>query len=263
MFLWELPFILPMNLKFTAMKSMLMILAVGAILLAPLSGQYESDKIHTSGGDLEMFFIGHGTLMFKFNDLVIHIDPVMREADYANMPDADLILVTHEHGDHLDKTAINHILKEGSMVVMTKTCLEQVKDFDAFVMKNGDTLTLHGIGIKAIPAYNMVHERSKGNPYHPKGVGNGYILNFGLTRVLIGGDTENIPEIKNLKEHIDIAFLPMNIPYTMTPEMVADAATAFRPEILYPYHYGGTDPQELVRLLKDEKDIEVRIRDLQ
>ena len=109
-----------MNLKFIAMKSMLMILAVGIILLVPLRGQYESDVIHTSEGDLEMFFIGHGTLMFKFNDLVIHIDPVMREADYANMPDADLILVTHEHGDHLDTTAINHILKEGSLVVLPK-----------------------------------------------------------------------------------------------------------------------------------------------
>ena len=252
-----------MNLKFIAMKSMLMILAVGIILLVPLRGQYESDVIHTSEGDLEMFFIGHGTLMFKFNDLVIHIDPVMREADYANMPDADLILVTHEHGDHLDTTAINHILKEGSRVVMTRTCMEQVGDFDAFVMKNGETLTLYGIGIKAIPAYNVVHERSMGNPYHPKGVGNGYILNFGLTRVLIGGDTENIPEIKNLKAHIDVAFLPMNVPYTMTPEMVADAAKAFKPRILYPYHYGKTDPHELVELLKEEQDIEVRIRNLQ
>ena len=85
---------------------------------------------------------------------------------------------------------------------------------------------------------------------------------FADKRVLIGGDTENVPEIKAL-ENIDIAFLPMNLPYTMTPEMVADAAMAFRPKILYPYHFGKTDPQELVKLLKDEKDIEVRIRDLQ
>ena len=94
-------------------------------------------------------------------------------------------------------------------------------------------------------------------------MGNGYILNFGQTSVLIGGDTENIPEFKQLEAHIDIAFLPMNIPYTMTPEMVADAAKAFKPKILYPYHYGETDPQELVELLKEEKDIEIRIRNLQ
>ena len=194
--------------------------------------------------------------------MVIHIDPVMREADYASMPDADLILVTHEHGDHLDITAINHIMKEDSRVVMTQTCLEQLEDFQANVFKNGDGGTIHGIGIRAIPAYNIVNTRSNGNPYHPKGVGNGYILSFGSTNVLIGGDSENIPEYKNLQVEIDVAFLPMNLPYTMTPEMVADAALAFRPEILYPYHYGQTNPQELVKLLKDEKSIEVRVRDL-
>jgi len=245
------------------MKSMLMFLLVGAILYAPLSGQDESDLLKTNDGELEMFFIGHGTLMFKYNDLVIHIDPVMREADYATMPDADLVLVTHEHGDHLDMTAIGHIMKEDTKVVMTEKCMEQLEDFKAVVMSNGDVETLHGIRIRAILAYNIVNTRSNGNPYHPKGVGNGYILSFGSANVLIGGDTENIPEIKNLSVDIAVAFLPMNLPYTMTPEMVADAASAFQPGILYPYHYGETDPQELVKLLKDEQDIEVRIRDLE
>ena len=175
------------------MKSMLLCLMAGVIFLAPLRGQFESDRIPTNEGELEMYFIGHGTLMFKFNDLVIHIDPVMREADYATMPDADLVLVTHEHGDHLDMTAIRHIMKENTRVVMTETCMEQLEDFKADVMKNGDELTLHGIRISAIPAYNIEHTRSNGNPYHPKGVGNGYILSFGDTNVLIGGDTENIP----------------------------------------------------------------------
>ena len=244
------------------MKSMLLCLMTGVIFLAPLRGQYESDRIPTNKGELEMYFIGHGTLMFKFNDLVIHIDPVMREADYATMPDADLVLVTHEHGDHLDMTAIRHIMKENTRVVMTETCMEQLEDFMAIVMSNGDVETLHGIRISAIPAYNIIHTRSNGNPYHPKGVGNGYILSFGSANVLIGGDTENIPEYKNLSVDIAVAFLPMNLPYTMTPEMVADAASAFQPGILYPYHYGETDPQELVKLLKDEQGIEVRIRDL-
>jgi len=244
------------------MKAMFMILIAGVFLSAPLNGQYESDTLKTSEGELEMFFIGHGTLMFKFNDLVIHIDPVMREADYATMPDADIVLVTHEHGDHLDMTAINHVMKEDTRVVMTETCMEQLEDFTAIVMHNGEGGSLLGIGIRAIPAYNIVHTRSNGSPYHPKGVGNGYILSFGDTNVLIGGDTENIPEIKDLKYDIAVAFLPMNLPYTMSPEMVADAALAFRPEILYPYHYGQTDPQELVELLKEEKGIEIRVRDL-
>jgi len=244
------------------MKSILMLMLAGAILSTPLCGQYKSDVIQTSGGELEMYFIGHGTLMFKFNDLIIHIDPVMREADYASMPDADLILVTHEHGDHLDIMAINHIMKEDTRVVMTQTCLEQLEDFQANVFKNGDGGAIHGIGIRAIPAYNIVHTRSNGNPYHPRGVGNGYILSFGSTNVLIGGDTENIPEYKDLNMDINIAFLPMNLPYTMTPEMVADAALTIKPGILYPYHFGQTNPQELVELLINEKDIELRVRDL-
>ena len=244
------------------MKSILMILLVGTILYTPLNGQYEKDVIATSKGDLEIYFIGHGTLMFKLNELVIHIDPVMSEADYATMPDADLVLVTHEHGDHLDMSAINHIMKGETRVVMTEKCMEQLEDFQADVFRNGDVGTIHGIGIRAIPAYNVVHERSAGNPFHPKGVGNGYILSFGDTNVLIGGDTENIPEYKDLDMDIEVAFLPMNLPYTMTPGMLADAALAIQPEILYPYHYGQTDPQELAELLKDEEGIEVRVRDL-
>ena len=244
------------------MKAIFVMLLAGIALLQPVMGQFESDVILTSEGDLEMFFIGHGTLMFKFNDLVIHIDPVMGEADYSALPDADLILVTHQHGDHLDMTAINHLLKTGTRVVMTETCMEQLEDFEAVVMKNGDVETIQGILTHAIPAYNILHTRSGGQAFHPKGEGNGYILKFGTTHVLIGGDTENIPEFKDLNVHVDVAFLPMNLPYTMTPAMVADAAKTFKPEILYPYHFGQTDPQELVDLLKDEKGIEVRIRDL-
>ncbi|MFC1791286.1 MBL fold metallo-hydrolase, partial [Gemmatimonadota bacterium] len=110
-------------------------------------------------------------------------------------------------------------------------------------------------------AYNIVHMRSEGQPYHPKGSGNGYLITFGDLRVYVGGDTENTPEMKALRD-IDVAFLPMNLPYTMTPEMVADAALAFRPRILYPYHFGQTDTGELIRLLAGEEGIEVRVREM-
>jgi L-ascorbate metabolism protein UlaG (beta-lactamase superfamily) len=231
------------------------------MIVLNLSGtDFPKDVFETSGGDLEISFIGHGTLMFEFGEMIIHIDPVMREADYAELPDADLILVTHHHGDHLDLTAINHIMKEDCQVVMTRTCMEQLEDFDrAEIMENGDVKTIGGIQIEAVPAYNIEHKRSSGQPFHPKGIGNAYVVDLGGVRVLIGGDTENVPEIKALKD-IDIAFLPMNLPYTMTPEMVADAARAMRPKVLYPYHYGKTDPEKLTELLKEEKDIEVRIR---
>ncbi len=127
------------------------------------------------------------------------------------------------------------------------------------VMKDGDLKTENGLKIEAVPAYNLVHMRSEGVPFNPKGVGNGYVITFGNKRVYVAGDTENIPEMKSL-EKIDIAFLPMNLPYTMTPEMVASAVKMFKPKILYPYHYGKTDVSKIVNLLKKEKEIEIRIR---
>ncbi len=251
------------------MRSMSMILFVPIMFFASASmasdastGQdkFESDMFNTTSGTLTMTFIGHGTLMFELNDMVIHIDPVSRYADYATLPKADLILITHEHGDHLDKGAIEKIKIPDTEIVLTEICREQLHT--GIVMKNGDVKEVKGIKIEAVPAYNIVHKRDNGEPFHPKGVGNGYVIILGDKKVYIAGDTENIPEMKNLTG-IDIAFLPMNLPYTMTPEMVADAASMFNPTILYPYHYGTTNPQALVDLLKDKKDIEVRIRQLQ
>ncbi len=243
------------------MKHLFSLTLMISLSIIQAMGQFRSDLVETQSGMLEMFFIGHGTLMFEFKDLVIHIDPTLREADYEKLPDADLVLVTHQHGDHLDLTAINQIMKEGTRVVVTQTCMDQLEEFNAEVMKNGDMKTILGIEVEALPAYNIIHKRPDGIPFHPKGEGNAYLLTFGDTRVLIGGDTESVPELKKLKE-IDVAFLPMNLPYTMTPEMVADLALAIHPAILYPYHYGETNPEELVELLKDNSEIEVRIRDL-
>lgn len=226
---------------------------------AGAASKYEHDVIETSAGDLTIAFIGHGTLMFTFNGKTIHVDPVGREADYTGMPKADLILVTHEHGDHLNPAAIKTLRKDETEVVLTKTCSQSVAG--GMVMANGDVKTIAGLKIQAVPAYNIVHQRSAGNPFHPKGQGNGYVITFGDKRVYVAGDTENTPEMKGLR-NIDVAFLPMNLPYTMTPEMVADAARAFKPKILYPYHYGQTDPNTLVDLLKDSKDTEVRVRKL-
>jgi L-ascorbate metabolism protein UlaG (beta-lactamase superfamily) len=220
---------------------------------------FEEDIIKTSAGDLKITSIGHGTLMFAFGGKIIHVDPVSREADYSKMPKADLILITHEHGDHLDPEAIKVIRKDDTEIVLTEICAQKVEG--GIVMKNGDVKTVGGLKIEAVPAYNIVHKRGNGEPFHPKGVGNGYLITFGDKRVYVAGDTENTPEMKKL-ENIDVAFLPMNVPYTMTPEMVADAAKALRPKVLYPYHFGNTDTSKLVELLKGEEDIEVRIRDL-
>jgi len=220
-------------------------------------GKFETDIIKTSAGNLDITFIGHGTLMFTFGGKVIHVDPWSKMADYTKLPKADIILLTHHHRDHLDVKALDTLRTEKTTVVLTETCARQVEG--GIVLNNGDVKTLQGLKIEAVPAYNIVHMRSKGAPFHPKGNGNGYVITFGDKRVYVAGDTENVPEMKELRE-IDIAFLPMNLPYTMTPEMVADAAKAFKPKILYPYHYGKTDTSKLVDLLKDTGEIEVRIR---
>ncbi len=227
--------------------------AFGVFAAPPL----ETDTFSTKGGDLKITFVGHGSLFFQYQNKIIHIDPYGKLADYGTLPKADMVLITHDHPDHLDLSALKKILKPTTIIECAPECAPKLKG--AIIMKNGDTKTIEGIKIEAVPAYNMVHMRAPGQPYHPKGVGNGYILTFADKRVYVAGDTENIPEMKALKD-IDVAFLPMNLPYTMTPEMVADAAKAFKPRVLYPYHTGDTDVSKLVALMKGVEGIDVRIR---
>lgn len=235
---------------------------ITAFLLIALTGslsmaQIQKDTFTTNQGDLEIWHIGHGTLMFKFGEQIIHVDPYSRLTDYHQLPKADLILITHEHSDHLDTAAINAIRKASSDIILTSVCQNIIGEGQ--VIGNHESTTWNELLIEAVSAYNIVHKRDDGAFYHPKGRGNGYVLNFGDKRVYVAGDTEDIPEMKAL-QNIDIAFLPMNIPYTMTPEMAASAARLFHPTILYPYHYGDTDTSILVELMKDNDKIEVRIR---
>ena len=236
---------------------LLILFTIGIVGSAKAQDQFEADSITTSTGDLKIIFIGHGTLIFTFNGKIIHVDPYGKLVDYPTLPKADIILITHEHGDHFDLTVIEKLRTEKTQLVLTETCAEKISG--GMVMKNGEVQIVQGIKIEAVPAYNVIHKRDNGQPFHPQGVGNGYIITFGDQRVYVAGDSENIPEMKVL-QGIDVTFLPMNLPYTMTPEMVADAAKAFKPKILYPYHYGDTDTSKLVKLLKDYKEIEVRIR---
>jgi L-ascorbate metabolism protein UlaG (beta-lactamase superfamily) len=218
---------------------------------------FETDLIPTSAGDLLITFLGHASLLLNFDDKNIYVDPFGQEADYSSLPKADIIISTHEHFDHLDPNALEEILTPATVMVLNPAGARQVGS--GIAMRNGDIETLSGLRIEAVAAYNIVHKRDDGQPFHPKGTGNGYILSFGNVRVYIAGDTENIPEMKLFKD-INIALLPMNLPYTMTPDMVAGAARIIQPKILYPYHYGKTDVSELLVLLKEEKGIEVRIR---
>lgn len=242
-------------------KVLMVVLSVVCVTMPAMAlEEFERDTIETAQGALEITFIGHGTLMFRLGDKVIHVDPWSRLGDYAKMPEADLILLTHHHTDHLDPAALREIRTDSTVIVLTPVCSRSVEG--GVVMENGDVTELLGIEVRAVPAYNLVHARASGEPFHPKGEGNGYVLTIGDTRVYIAGDTENTPEMKAL-EDVDVAFLPVNLPYTMSVEMVLDAVRAFKPAILYPYHYGDTDMAGLVDMLKEIPETEVRIRKME
>lgn len=219
-----------------------------------------ADIIETSEGDLGITCVGHASLMMTFKGMVIHIDPFSQAGDYSKMPKADLVLCTHHHGDHLDKDAIAAVKKDSTIVLLTEL---GAKNFSGGqILKNGEVKTVKGLEIEAVPAYNIKHQRSEGKPYHPKGEGNGYVVTFGDKRIYIAGDTENIPEMKNLSA-IDVAFIPVNTPYTMDGEMAKAAVMSFMPKIVYPYHFkfGQSQLEQFKSLMKDVKGIEIRVRD--
>ena len=222
-----------------------------------MSATLEKDILPTKAGNLTVTFIGHASLLFEFGGKIIYSDPVGQFGDFTQLPKADLVLVAHEHGDHFDQELLEKLSTDKTKLVLTPLCYDKMGR--GVILKNGEGATVDGIRIEAVPAYNLLHMRSPGVPFHSKGDGNGYILTFSDKRVYIAGDTENIPEMKELGP-IDVAFMPMNLPYTMTPEMVATAARMVKPGILYPYHTTDTDVSQLVPLLADEKGIEIRIR---
>ncbi|EKO39398.1 MAG: putative Zn-dependent hydrolase [Solidesulfovibrio magneticus str. Maddingley MBC34] len=219
----------------------------------------KEDTIETSAGPLTLRFIGHGSLAFAFAGKTLYVDPYGKAGDYAAMPKADLVLITHEHSDHLDPAALSAVAGPNTPLIVSEVVREKLGRGTA--LKNGEQIEVLGIPIAAVPAYNIKHHRDTGEPFHPQGRGNGYVLTFGDVRVYVAGDTEDIPEMAALAG-VDVAFVPMNLPYTMTPEMAAAAARSLRPKkALYPYHYGDTDPARLVELLAGS-GIEVRVRDL-
>lgn len=224
---------------------------------------FKTDTFSTSSisqGDLLITSIGHGSLMCSFDGKVIHVDPYAELADYSALPKADLVLITHEHADHFNYETIKKASKPNSTIILTETCAKKFVSHQSKVvtLKNGERIESLGLHIIAVAAYNIVHKNSSGGFYHPKGIGNGYIISFADKNVYVAGDTENTPEMKAL-QHIDIAFLPMNLPYTMTPAMIVDAVKAFKPKVLYPYHmlYSTTsnDLEALKGLMKNLPDI--------
>ena len=218
---------------------------------------YEVDVFKTkSGKTLKFHALVHASIRIEFDGKEIEIDPVRKlgnkTIDYSSMPKADYIFVTHEHGDHFDKEAIKLLSNERTQLVMNKRCAEMY-DSKCAVLYNNQSARLGTIEVEAVPAYNTTEGRTQ---FHPKGRDNGYILTIDGLRIYIAGDTEDIPEMSQVKD-IDIAFLPCNQPYTMTPEQLVRAAKVIKPKVLFPYHYGQTDLSTIAEQLKG---IDVRIR---
>lgn len=205
-------------------------------------------------GDVTITPIMHASFQLEHNGKVIQVDPT-GQGNYSAAKQADLILVTDIHGDHLDPAAIARIRKQGAPVVAPAAAAEKIEN--PTVMANGESKTVAGVRIEAVPMYNLERGPSAGQLFHTKGRGNGYILTLGARRVYIAGDTECTPEMRALKD-IDIAFIPMNLPYTMPPAEAAECVKAFKPKVAIPYHYRGQNPEEFKAALKGEP-VEVRL----
>jgi len=242
------------------------VLFCSVVISASHGAELSGDRIATDNGALVIHPVSHATFVMQWNGKTIYVDPVGGSKPFADLPKPDLVLVTHAHFDHFDPKTLEGVMPAGGQVVIVapKTVAEKLSEAlrDRTTMKvlaKSEKTEAMGIVIEAVPAYNTTPGKEK---FHPKGRDNGYVLTIGGKRVYVAGDTEDTPEMRALKG-IDIAFLPMNLPYTMSVEKAADAIRAFKPKVVYPYHFrsgDGTkaDLEELKRLVEEGSEIRVR-----
>lgn len=223
------------------------------------TGAFAADQTQTfstSAGPVKITPIYHAAAKITAGNDVIVIDPAP-PAKLDGVGPADLILITDIHGDHMNAADVKTLSKDGTVVIAPASVQQTITQ--AKMLANGDTTTWHKWKITAVPMYNIKHNQPSGEPYHPKGRGDGYVLNYGGKNFYFAGDTEGTPEMRALKD-IDVAFIPMNLPYTMTPDEAADAVKAFHPKVAIPYHYKG---QDIAQFKKDlaGSGVEVRLLD--
>jgi L-ascorbate metabolism protein UlaG (beta-lactamase superfamily) len=240
------------------------LLSFSAILRAATSNK-QADVQQTSKGDLHITPVFHGSIMFEFGGKVIYVDP-WSQGDFTALPQGDMIIITHTHADHLDPKMVTQLKKPETIIVGPTAVIDTLNCFpacgQAVIVTDSDKKTVMDIGFEGVPMYNLVNGSAPDMPYHHKGVGSGYILTFGGTRVYVAGDTECTPEMKALK-NITVAFLPMNPPRTESPAEAAACVLAFKPKIAYPYHYRGFKTQDFADALKGTPGVEVRQRKLE
>ncbi len=215
-----------------------------------------ADVVPTAAGDLRIIPVHHGTVAFEHAGKVFVVDPWSR-GPLETVPKADVILITDVHDDHFDAAGIDSVRKDGTVIVAPPAVASQL--YRVTQMRNGEKQEIHGVTVEAVPMYNLVRGPSAKERWHEKGRGNGYVLTFAGTRVYVSGDTECTPEMKALTA-IDVAFVCMNLPYTMTPAEAGACIHAFRPKIVYPYHFRDQEPAEVSSSIQGG-GIEVRIRD--
>ncbi len=242
----------------------LLVTAPASALLAQNKVNDVVDTIHTSAGDLKVRPLYHGSVMLEFAGKVIHVDP-WSQGDYTGLPPADMIVITHTHADHLDRSMVDKLHKPGTLLVGPPAVIDTLNCApacgEANSISDSEKKTVMGIPIEGVPMYNLVQGSKPGEPYHHKGIGSGFILNFGDTRVYFSGDTECTPEMKSLK-NISVAFISMNPPRTQSPIEAAACVKQFKPKIVYPYHYRGSKTEDFADALKGS-GIEVRLRKLE
>ncbi len=227
---------------------------LGLATLMPALGRAQDMEGHvhaTEGGEIRIHPVQHASFVMTTPSIVIYVDPVEGAAAYHDLPRPELILITHEHGDHYDVETLRGIVGAETRLITNPAVHDMLPDDlkeRATAIANGEsTMVNDTIQIEAVPAYNTTPDRQQ---YHPEGRDNGYVLGIDGLRVYIAGDTEDIPEMRAL-EGIDIAFLPMNLPYTMTVEQAAAGVEAFAPRVVYPYHYGESDIDAFTALVAD------------
>jgi L-ascorbate metabolism protein UlaG (beta-lactamase superfamily) len=220
-----------------------------------------ADVVPTGMGPLTIQPVMHASLVLALKDLVIYADPSGGAARFKGLPAPDMILITDIHGDHFDSATLAAVKTEKTLLVVPQVVADKLPGYDKsrlLVLKNGEEVQRSGISITALPMYNLPESP---NAKHTKGRGNGYVLGIGGKNIYLSGDTQGIPEMRALK-HIDVAFVCMNLPYTMDVNEAADAVLAFQPKVVYPYHYKGQDVNQFRKLVDaGNKGIEVRLRE--